>query len=50
MNWVLGHICAYIGQAGLGEPPEDDEMNELTQVEHVISRSWRLPTILNSYE
>ena len=26
MNQALGHLCAHIGQAGPGEPPEDDEM------------------------
>ena len=26
----LGHICAHIGNTGPGEPPEDDEMNEMT--------------------
>ena len=31
MNRALGHlICAQIGSTGPGEPPEDDEMNEMT--------------------
>ena len=29
LNGVLGHLCAYIGQPGPGEPPEDGEMNEM---------------------
>ena len=30
MNRVLGHLCAHIGRAGPGEPPEDGEMIEMT--------------------
>ena len=30
MNRALGHLCAHIGQTGPGEPPEDDEMIEMT--------------------
>ena len=31
MNGVLGHLRAHIGQTGSGQPPEDGEMNEMTQ-------------------
>ena len=30
MNRALGHLRAHIGQTGPGEPPEDDEKNEMT--------------------
>ena len=30
INRALGHLCAHIGQTGLGEPSEDGEMNEMT--------------------
>ena len=30
MNRALGHLCAHICQTGPGEPPEDDEMIEMT--------------------
>ena len=62
MNGVLGHLCAHIGKNGPGEPPEDSEMNEMTQTQdsefepwrsetmHATSRSRRFQTILNQYE
>ena len=30
MNGALGHLCAHICLTGLGEPPEDGEVNEMT--------------------
>ena len=30
MNGVLDHLCANIGLTEPGEPPEDDEINEMT--------------------
>ena len=30
MNVVSGHVCAHIGSAGPGEPPEDGEIIEMT--------------------
>ena len=54
MNRTLGHLCAHIGQAGPGEPPEDGEMVEMTLTSRHIIRDSRpgglrpstLPTIL----
>ena len=55
MNGVLGHFCAHIGLTG----PEGDDTALQTQdskfepwrseVEHAISRSRRLSTILKIY-
>ena len=40
MNRVLGHLCAHIGLTGPGEPPEDDEMIEMTlSSRHRIQKS-----------
>ena len=37
---VLGHICLNMGNTGPGEPPEDDEMNEMTlSIRHRILNS-----------
>ena len=60
MDGVLSHLCAHIGYTGSRQPPEDGEMNEMTppskhrknepwrsEVEHTISRSRMLSTILN---
>ena len=30
MNRALGYLCAHISWTGPGEPPEEDEMNEMT--------------------
>ena len=30
MNRTLGHFCAHVGLIGLGEPPEDGDMSEMT--------------------
>ena len=30
MNQAVGHFCAHIGYIMPGEPPEDDEMSEMT--------------------
>ena len=30
MNRVLGHVCAHLGSTVPREPPEDDEMDEMT--------------------
>ena len=30
MNEILGHLCEQAGYTGIGEPPEDGEMNGMT--------------------
>ena len=45
INGVLGHLCAHIGQIGLGETPEDVEMNETTQPSKHIIRNEKSGTL-----
>ena len=50
MNGFLGHLCAHIGWTGPGEPPEDDEMDEMTlpsrhRIQNLSSGGLRLSTL-----